>query len=364
MSLVEMVVAMAIVTVGLLGMLTEIVAYFHQQSSQRAHATALRLATTALEDARRLPHSALAAGSVVDPPVTKGSVSYQRTYSIQMCSPTTQTSCVTPAAGAPSVARMLVTVSWTDSKGQHHVSLSTADADTATSTLPGSSSGLLSDTTGATGTSVTVSSFTVSPSSTSVDSSGHPSSNITITLTATGLSSSSTVPVTWTDDSGAHQVTLTNTSATTWAATVSKASITRAVSTGTQTVTFAATVPGVHSFPTATLTLSAQPAFVGSCTVTASPIVLTPLTRKTALPETLSCQTSGLVSTDSVRAVYATGSSTATLTLTTSNGSSWAATLPAGTTMVSSGSSEGITFTMTRTSDSYTASQSASVTLA
>ena len=67
MSLIEVVVAMAIITVGLLGMLTEIVAYFHQQTTQRAHAVALRIATTTLEDARRLSPSSLAQGTVTAP---------------------------------------------------------------------------------------------------------------------------------------------------------------------------------------------------------------------------------------------------------------------------------------------------------
>ena len=77
MSLVEVIVAMAIVTVGLLGMLTEIVAYFHQQSGQRAHAVALRLATTTLEDARRLAPTSLAAGTYAAPPIIRDHVTYR-----------------------------------------------------------------------------------------------------------------------------------------------------------------------------------------------------------------------------------------------------------------------------------------------
>src|SRR5436305_8141778 len=79
MSLVEVVVAMGIVTVGLLGLLTEIVTYFHQQTNQRAHAVALRLATTTLEDARRLTPSSLTPGTFTAPAADKGNVSHTTT---------------------------------------------------------------------------------------------------------------------------------------------------------------------------------------------------------------------------------------------------------------------------------------------
>jgi len=360
MSLVEVVVAMAIVTVGLLGMLTEIVTYFHQQSSQRAHAVALRLATTALEDSRRVSPGTLTPGTITAPPVTKDNVSYTTTTTVQMCAPTDQTTCTTPASGGPSVARVQVSVGWTDSHGAHHVALSTAD-DATKGYLPGSSSGLLSNSSGASGASVSASALGLSPTSVATDSNGNPVSNITATVTINGLSASTTVPLTWTDDNGAHQVSMSDVGGTTWSVTVSKSSIKRA---GSSTVAFAATVPGIQVFPTATLTVTPQAVFVGSCSVTASPIVLTPLTRKTSLAELFSCTTNGLSTTDSVQAVYASGTGTATLTLSSVNGSTWTATLPAGTSMVNSGSTENITFQLSRASDGSIANQSASVALA
>lgn len=363
MSLVEVVVAMAIVTVGLLGMLSEIVAYFHQQSSQRAHAVALRLATTTLEDARRLAPSSLTAGTYAAPPVVRDHVTYTTTTTVQMCSPANQTTCTTPTAGGPSVARVNVSVGWTDSHGAHHIAMSTADADTATGNLAGSSSGLLSNSS-ASGTSVSASALGLSPSSVSVDSNGNPLSDITASVSITGLGTSVTVPLTWSDDNGAHQVSMTNAGGTTWSVTVSKSAIKHVMSAGSDTVSFAAIVPGIQVFPSANLTVTPRAAFVSTCSVTASPIVLTPLTRKTSLPEVFSCTTTGLTASDSVRAVYATGSTTATLTLSSVNGSSWSATLPAATSMVSSGSTENVTFTLTRTSDSSTANQSLSVALA
>src|SRR3954452_20086957 len=185
MSLVEVVAAMAIVTVGLLGMLTEIVAYFHQQSGQRAHAAALRLATTTLEDARRLSPGSLTTGTFTAPPVVKDNVAYTTTTTVQMCAPTDQTTCTAPAGSGPSVARVQVSVGWTDAHGAHHVALSTTDADTATGTLAGSSNGLLSNNS-ASGTSVSASALGLSPSSAAVDSNGNPLNDITVSLTING----------------------------------------------------------------------------------------------------------------------------------------------------------------------------------
>jgi hypothetical protein len=281
-----------------------------------------------------------------------------------MCAPTDQTTCTTPASGAASVARVAVSVGWTDSRGTHHVALSTADADTRNGTLAGSSPGLLSNTSGASGTSVSASALGLAPSSASVDSNGNPLSDVTASVSITGLSTSVTVPLTWSDDNGAHQASMSNVGGTTWSVTVSKSAIKRTVSSGSGSVAFAATVPGVQVFPTATLTVTPQAAFVGSCTVTASPIVLTPLTRKTSLTELFSCTTSGLTTSDSVQAVYASGTGTATLTLSSVNGSTWTATLPAGTSMVNSGGTESITYRLTRSSDGSTTTQSASVALA
>jgi hypothetical protein len=205
----------------------------------------------------------------------------------------------------------------------------------------------------------------VSPTSVSVDSSGHPLSDVTLNLVLTGLAGTTNLAATWTDDNGTHHATLTNTSGNTWSAVIPKSQITRAVSgSSTATVTFAATVPGLTTLPTSTLTLVPLPT-LSNCQVTAAPIVLVPLTRRTSLPEVLSCSASGLTGSDTVKATYATGTTTATVFLSTSNGgSTWSYTLPANSTMVSSGSTESFTFTLTRTSDSYTATTNLSVMLA
>jgi type II secretory pathway pseudopilin PulG len=361
-TLIEVVVAMGIVLVSLLALLGEFTTYLHQQRTQRAHAFALRVATTTLEDARRLPHDQVTG---VPPTATQthDGIAYTTTTHVDSCDPTNQATCVTKT-GTGSVARLGVTVSWSDSTGAHHLDLSTADADTHLSTITGSTPGMTNNATGVTGTAVSLTSFAVSPSTVSIDSNSHPTTDVTLSLAVTGLATTTNVSATWTDDSGTHHADLSNTSGNTWTAVVPKAQITRAVSGSSSTVTFAATVPGLAAMPTATLTVVPLPT-LSNCHVTAAPIVLVPFTRRTSLSEVLSCSASGLVGTDTVTATYASGAGTATVSMTSSgNGSSWSYTLPANTSMVSSGSTELLTFTLNRASDSYTASTNLSVVLA
>ncbi|HET6910261.1 MAG TPA: prepilin-type N-terminal cleavage/methylation domain-containing protein [Mycobacteriales bacterium] len=347
MTLIEIVIAMAIVTVGLLGMLSEVVSYIKEQSTQRAHATALRCATTTLEDAR-----ATSAGAHVPGPVhctTSNGISY------------TTTTKLTPETD-PSVSRLVVTVNWTDGHGPHQISLNSATTDTSARALSSDTGSLITNATGTNGATVTVGSLSLSPSSVSVDSSGTPGSDVTATLAIVGVSQGTSVALTWTDDNGAHQTSMTSSDGKTWSATVSKSMITRKVTAGSKTVVFSATIPGVNAPVTASLTAVPQPDFNGSCSVLANPIVT--LLRKTTLPEVITCNTVGLSSSDHMQATYASGSSTATATLSSSDGSTWTATLPAGTSMAATGSTESFTFTLTRQSDGYTKSQSSSVALA
>lgn len=348
MTLIEIVIAMAIVTVGLLGMLSEVVSYIKEQSTQRAHATALRCATTTLEDAR-----AASTGASVPGPVhctTSNGVSY------------TTTTTVKKETSDSSVSQVVVTVNWTDGHGPHQLSLNSATTDMSTHALSSDTGNLITNATGTTGATVTAGSLSLSPSSVSVDSSGTPGSDVTATLAIVGVSQGTSVALTWTDDNGAHQTSMTSADGKTWSATVSKSMITRKVTSGSKSVVFSATIPGVNAPVTASLTAVPQPTFNGSCTVLANPIVT--LLRKTTLPEVISCNTVGLSSSDQMQATYASGSGTATATLSSSDGSTWTATLPGGTSMAATGTTEGFTFTLTRKSDGYTKSQSQSVPLA
>jgi hypothetical protein len=91
---------------------------------------------------------------------------------------------------------------------------------------------------------------------------------------------------------------------------------------------------------------------------------LTPLTRNTLLPAGLSCTTTNLSKNDTVVATYQSGTTTKNISLTSTDGSSWSATLPSGSAMVKTGVSEGFTFALTRAGDGATASQNVTATLA
>lgn len=363
LSMVEVVVAIAIVTTGLLALLGELATYIHQHSYQRARTSAVRFATTELEDMRGRPIGYLSAlpQTNVDQPLA-GGVSFTRTTTVQICKAGDPSCANPPQSGEPAVARVTVDVAWTDSRGDHHVALRSSDAGNDAKNIAGSTSGLVTSVTGVSGTSVEVTSMSLSPSATAVNSSGHPASKVTVTMQAVGLTSGTVIPVTWTDDNGAHQVSMNGDGAT-WSVDVPASDITRVVSASTGSVVFTATVPGVHTLPSATLTVLPPVGFIGQCTVSPAPISLVPLTRLTAVPEVVTCTTSGLTSADGVTATYASKSSTADLALTSLDGSTWRGTIVSGTSMASSGSSESFTFTLKRKSDGATATSSLSVAL-
>jgi hypothetical protein len=343
-----------IVTVGVLALLTELVTYIQGQVHDKHQATAMRLATTALEDARHLPYNSLAslAGSTTTTPRS----GYTQITSVQICSASdAEAACTSPGSGA-STARVSVTITWQDGTAQRQFALTSAVSDTSTRTDSSAGSGTLSGLTGGSssgGTSVVLGNLTFSPSTVTVDSSGTPLNNVVVSFTATGLSTSTTLPLTWTDDTGSHQATMTSSGATTWSVTVPSSSITKAVpsSSSQAHVTFAATVPG-GGVATNQLTVVPRPAFTGSCTVLPNPIVFQVLTKKTAFAEALTCTTTGLSASDTVGVSYPTGTTTtATGTLSSSDGgTTWRLTLPVGTTLKGA-PSETFTFSCTRVSD-------------
>ena len=355
-TLVETMVAIVLVTIALFALMAELTAYVHHQANERRRTTAVRYLTTTLEKARGLTAQNLAlVSSNTTGQVVEG-VSYSATQVLQRClvsDPPDQ--CTTPGANDPYDTRLRVTISWPDGTATRSVSSYTALADTSNSTYRPTGSGTISTLVGGTGqaaSGVSVSAFTATPSSTTVTSAGVPTSPITLNLTTVGLNSSTgSIPVTWTDDGGSHQTNLTG-GPNSWTVTIPAASISKAVASGTSTLTFAATVPGTRTISTVVTTLRPGVS-ITSCSVFPNPLVL--LLRKTTLAETLSCTVFGLASSDSVTVAYTAGTSTVTKTLTSSNGTSWSVVLPIGSSMASSGVSESFTFTATRASDGLTA---------
>jgi hypothetical protein len=259
-----------------------------------------------------------------------------------------------------------IQVTWTFGGKTHTVRFARSLADDGSLTISTASSPLGSC--GGSGTTLVVGHLALSPASVMVNAAGTPASAITATLTETGLSNATCVPLTWSDDNGSHQVTMTGSNGT-FTATIPASSIQKATPTSGGSIAFTATVPGSQAVPSVSLTLIGAPAFSGNCTINVAGlgldvITLTPLTRNTLLAAGLTCTTVNLSKTDSVVATYQSGTSTKNITMSSSNGSTWTGTLPAGSAMVKTGSSEGFTFALTRASDSSTASQSVTATLA
>lgn len=358
LTLVEALIGLLIVSVGVLALLGELVGYMRGQVSDKAHAGAVRLASTQIEDARNLPYTGpggLSSMSSYAGTNVGNGITYSYVTAVQMCLPTDPaTSCTTPSANDPSVARVSVTVSWTDSGRSRQVVMSSNVTNTSPGVQTAAATGSLGSLIGGTPASpgVSVGTLAVSPTTVGVSSSGTPTSNVTVTLSTVGLGGGATVPLTWSDDNGSHQTTMSSSNGgSTWTATVNASSITKTVAAGqTGTVKFAATVPG-GGVATANLTLSGAPTFVGTCSVVPNPIVFQVLTTKTSLAETLTCTTAGLTSADNVSVSYPTSSSTtATGTLTSSNGNTWTVTLPVGT-RLKGAPSETFTFSLSRVSD-------------
>jgi type II secretory pathway pseudopilin PulG len=362
MTLVEVLVAIGIVTVGVLALLGALATGIRQQGLEKSQATALHLADSAIESAKAIAYSSLVgqAGTTTSAAPVNG-VSYTETKTFQVCSPTdSPTTCTTPGSGAVSTVHASISVQWSYAGSAHTVHVAQSVSDNSTLTVSSATSPLGSC--GGAGTTLVLGHLALSPSSVTVNTAGTPSSSITATLTETGLSNATCVPLTWSDDNGSHQVAMTG-SGGTFTVAIPAASIKKATPTSGGSIVFTATVP------TASLTLIGAPAFSGNCSVSVvglglNVITLVPLTRNTLLPAGLTCTTANLSKTDSVVAAYQSGTSTKNLTMTSTNGTTWTATLPAGSAMVKTGLSEGFTFTLTRASDGSTASQNLTATLA
>jgi Tfp pilus assembly protein PilV len=370
--LVEILVAITLITIGVLGLLGELATSLKSQHLEKTQATATHLASGQLESARALTFSTLVSESGTTAPSTYtaltpvNGVNYTQVTKLQVCSPTdSPNACTSPATGAAKTVHASVTVTWNANGSSHTTSMARNFADTSSTTISSTSNPLGSC--GGGGTTLVLGHLSLSPSTVSVDSSGHPTSDVTVTLTQSGLSNTTCVPLTWSDDTGSHQLSMTA-NGSSYTVTVPKSSITRSGLTAAGSVSFTATVPGTQAVPTATLTILGQPSF-GTCSVQViglglNIITLKLLSRNSLLAATVTCTTSNLSSTDRVIATYASGSGSVNLTLTSTDGTNWSAPLPANSPMANTGLTESFSFKLTRASDSATSSKSVTVTLA
>lgn len=352
-TLIEAMVGLLLVTVGLLALLTEVTTYIRTQGAERAQAQAVRFVSTTIEDARSLPANQLTAGTrTITQPSTVGG-SFTLTTDVKVCSLSDGAAqCTAPTSAATTDKRLTATVSWTYGGRPHELSSTTSVADTTASTYRASGDGTLGGLLGGVdraSTVVTIQTMTASPNPATINSSGVPSTPVTIGLTTLGLTAAtSAIPVTWTDDLGSHQATLLG-GPTSWTATIPAANIKKAPASGqtSTTLAFAATVPGAAGLTTATVTLTTKPSFTG-CSIAPSPIKLGLLSGRTTVAETLTCTTAGLRTTDVVQVTHTSGLGTATAAMTTTNGTTWTKVLPSGTALGPLGLLTTFTFSASR----------------
>lgn len=336
-TLVEAMVGLLLVTVGMLALLTEVTAYIRTQGAEKSQAQAVRKLSSTVEDARALSAQGLAAtvGTFSKTTATP-SGNYTVTTDLKLCSLNDSASqCTTPASAATTDRRLVATVAWTYDGKQHTLSTSTSIADRDDSTYRAAGTGALGGLLGGVdrpSTLVTVQSMNANPSPITISATGVPTTAVNVALTTLGLTSATTtIPVTWTDDTGSHQAALTG-GPSSWNVSIPAGTITKAPPSGqvSTTLTFAAAVPGAQGLTTASVTLTAKPTFA-SCSITPSPIRLGLLSGKTTTAETLTCTTAGLRTTDLVQVTYTSGLGTATAALTSNDGATWTKVLPSGT---------------------------------
>jgi Tfp pilus assembly protein PilE len=391
-TLVELLIAIGLLTVAVLGVLGEVALDVKQQTVEKSQLGAVHLANGWLEseqagartDATFVALSSAAGTSTV----TYNGVNYTEVKAIETCSPTDHPPTTCTAPGDPTLATTYatITVSWSIGTSPHHVSLTRSIADAA-SHQSTDSGNALSNCSGS-GSSVS-GTLSLSPTSSAqnridlntsnnpaVDTTGAAITSVTATLSEHGLAAATCVPLTWIDDNGTHQVDMHTTgagSASTCPATVtcnytasiSATQITRAVASPTWdgTVSFTATLPG--STVTQTMYLNNPPTL--SCSVTTAGLSLNvlslnPLTgnKTLLLAAGLACTTSHTISTDSVTAQFKNGGGAVTqATLTSANGTAWTATLKSGTSMLNA--AQTFTFTTTRAVDSRSVAQNVAI---
>ena len=176
---------------------------------------------------------------------------------MQLCSPTDAPAvCTTPATGLAHYRTCHGHVSWTTNGAKHTVKMTRNLADNSSTTTSTTTNPLGSC--GGSGVTLVSGSLSLSPSSTTVNASGNPPGNVTATLTATGLSNTTCVPLTWSDDTGSHQLTMTGGNGT-YSVTIPATSITKTVSTSGGSIAFTATVPGSQAVPSKSLTILGAP---------------------------------------------------------------------------------------------------------
>ncbi|HVU74540.1 MAG TPA: prepilin-type N-terminal cleavage/methylation domain-containing protein [Mycobacteriales bacterium] len=289
-TLAEMMVALTLITVGLIATLAVFASSAHSQATERNHQYALRLASQQIESLRAAPFSSIASS-------TSTQQGMGRTFTVVTTVTTLDAASNGAATTGPVVKRADVSVSWILG-GSHTVSLTTEIADTS----PGIYAGTAVPTpSGSPSGGPQVTSFALVPSPLVVTSAGVTTQSLTASAQLTGYPASTILQASWTlPNTSAGTIAMTSTDGQLWTGTLSSGSVFQvpgisvnvSLLSPTSQVLTTATVQTTTGLGTPTPTPSATPSASVSATSSASASATpTPTPSPTASLSPLSFQT-------------------------------------------------------------------------
>ncbi len=217
-SLVEMLVAIFILSVALFALLGGLITSARSLADQRSRSAATRVASEHLEELRAQGFDALRASAS---PVTVTRTLDGRTYTITT---TLQEEDADPAtAGGPTVMRVTATVSWTVGTVARSEVHTTAVAPDPGSIASGGST-----------PAQRIVSVNLNPNPTVIDAAGNPTRDVSATVVLDGFDDQAYVALTWVNDGGGTKTQyLTSTDGgITWVGVVSRTDIVRVIAPG------------------------------------------------------------------------------------------------------------------------------------
>lgn len=253
-TLVEMLVALFIVSSSLLALLAGFLASASSLRSQEARASAVRVGMQQNDKLRTIAYSAVTASTQSVP--LNG-----RTYTVV----TTVTEVDSrPGMTVPgdTVKRVSTVVSWTLGGQTRSVTLATAIAPPATGTTG-------TTTSPSSPAAASITAMSINPDTVGVDANGRPTEVLNVRLAITNYSG--TARIGWTDDTGPHEVLASSTDGVNWRFAIPTDQVTKRVSAGsTVDLDFRATLSSGTSASAAVQLVGPAPATVTPLSITCS----------------------------------------------------------------------------------------------
>lgn len=266
-GLVEALVSVFLVGTVLFALLGVFITAAQSIADQRLRAAATRMGNAHLETLRAVPFTELAnhdtspGGELVTTPDGRSLTRLTEVSSIHA----ETGSCVNPATGTcddqGEVKEITVTMSWERGGDRDTLTFSTAIAPPDEQ---------------AAGDGQTIGNPDMFPNPTVVDDTGTPTAPIEVTVPLQGFSTSTTVTMSWDDDDGSKQQTLTSSDGLNWTTTIDPSKLTRTVAVGeTADLDFTFTVDGLSTSTSLTLQRAADsPPTITGATISQSPVTV------------------------------------------------------------------------------------------